>query len=675
MASEERAMRVRFWGTRGSIPTPGRATARFGGNTSCVEVLAADGTCLVLDCGTGARQLGLALLAAGPPPIHLLLSHTHWDHIQGFPFFAPAYLPGTILDIYAAPGLERTLEETLAGQMQHTYFPVRLTELRAQIAIHEVGEGAFRIGGVTVRAQYLNHTAPCLGYRLEAGGVSVVYATDHEPFWWGGPETSPVERLLHPGERRHVEWLAGADLVIHDAQYTDAEYPAKRNWGHSSVEYVTDLAILAGVKRLVLFHHDPARTDRSVTQLAQRMLRRARKHGSGLEVISAAEGLEIEFPETDDTSSGTTAGALPVETHGCSVLLAGGHEDELAAVRRALEPDGYRLVTSPSVDHLGREIARERPDLLILAPAPDEGSPIVLAERLRSRDGVGDLPMVVLAREAGPDAARLLGLGTDIVLHPWSPPMLRTRLRAWLARSTRYLQARPVQPPRPPLSTSQQMPALFRGLPAPTRALLLGSARPVRLAVGEVLVHEDHPASGVYLIRTGTVTISVGGPDGRQVHLGTAGPGEAIGELAALGGGHHNATVVALSPVVAECVPQDAFLAALAASPDAMLRLLRMLATRLRATDVRVVELAFVGLYDRAIKVLLEKSGNRAGPTGLDAATLASRVQADPEKMRRAMALLEAKGLIRTALNGFEVLDPHGLRQLVGQDGTAVVEG
>ena len=229
-------MRGRFWGTRGSVPAPGPATTRFGGNTSCVEVLTADGTCLVLDCGTGARELGLALLAAGPPPIHLLLSHTHWDHIQGFPFFAPAYLPGAILDVYASPGLERPLEEALSGQMQHPYVPVRLSELRAQIAVHEVGEGTFRMGGVTIHPQYLNHTTPCLGYRLEAGGVSVVYATDHEPFWWEGPKAAPAERLLHPGDRRHVEWLAGADLVIHDGQFTDAEYPAKRNWGHSSAE-------------------------------------------------------------------------------------------------------------------------------------------------------------------------------------------------------------------------------------------------------------------------------------------------------------------------------------------------------------------------------------------------------------------------------------------------------
>jgi phosphoribosyl 1,2-cyclic phosphodiesterase/CRP-like cAMP-binding protein len=661
-------MRVRFWGTRGSVPAPGPATTRFGGNTSCVEVLAADGTCLVLDCGTGARELGLALLAAGPPTIHLLLTHTHWDHIQGFPFFAPAYLPGTILNVYATPGLERTLEEALSGQMQHTYFPVRLSELRSQIAVHEVGEGTFHIGEITIHTQYLNHTAPCLGYRLEAGGISVVYATDHEPFWWEGPQVSPAERLLHPGDRRHMEWLAGADLLIHDGQYTDAEYSAKRNWGHSSVEFATDLAILAGVKRLVLFHHDPTRTDQMVGRLAQRMLRRARKQGSNLEVIAAAEGLDLELSETGITLPGTAAGARPVITRGCRVMLAGGDKEELAAVRRALEPDGYDFVTAGSVDHLNHELARECPALLILAPGLDEGSPVELAQRLRSASPMGDLPIIVPAREAGPDAARLLGLGTDIVLHPWSAPMLRARLRAWLAHSALPEPARPVLPTPRPLSTGQQMPALFRDLPARARALFLDSARPVRLLPGEVLVHEDQPASGVYLIRTGSVSISISGPDGQEIYLGTAGPGEAIGELAALGGGHHSATVVALSPVVADHLPQDAFLAALAASSEAMLRLLRLLTARLRASDMRIVELALTELYNPVIQLLLAGSGNATGPTGLDAESLARRVQADSERVHRAVALLEAQGLIRTGPTGFEVLDPRGLRRLIGQD-------
>jgi phosphoribosyl 1,2-cyclic phosphodiesterase/CRP-like cAMP-binding protein len=661
-------MRVRFWGTRGSVPAPGGATTRFGGNTSCVEVVAEDGTCVVLDCGTGARELGLALLAAGPPPIHLLLTHTHWDHIQGFPFFAPAYLPDTVLNVYASPGLESTLEEALSGQMQHTYFPVRLTELRAQIAVHEVGEGTFQVGGITIHTQYLNHTSPCLGYRLEAGGVSVVYATDHEPFWWEKPEAALTERLLHPGDRRHVEWLAGADLVIHDGQFTDAEYPAKRNWGHSSIEYATDLAILAGVKRLALFHHDPTRTDQMVARLAQHMLRRARKHGSNLDVIAAAEGQDIELLETASTWPRTATRTRPVITYGRSVMLAGGDKEELVAVRRALEPDGYCFVTAEALDSLGHELAQERPDLLILAPRLDEDSPVGLAQRLRTDCPVGNLPIIIPAREVGPHAAGLLNLSTDIILRPWSAPMLRARLRAWLGRATLLQPARPVQTRGRFLSTGQQLPALFRGLPARARALFLDSARPVRLMPGEILVHENQAASGVYLFRTGTASISISGADGRQIYLGTAGPGEAVGEMAALGGGHHSATVVALTPVVADYIPQDAFFAILGASPEAMQRLLRLLAARLRASDKRIVELTSTKLYNSVIQHLLEGSGNVIGPTGVDIISLASRVRTSSDQLHRIVMLLEAHSLVSNGPKGVEVLDPQGLRRLIGQD-------
>jgi hypothetical protein len=216
-----------------------------------------------------------------------------------------------------------------------------------------------------------------------------------------------------------------------------------------------------------------------------------------------------------------------------------GCKEELVAVRRALEPDGYSFVTAEALDSLGHELAQERPDLLILAPRLDEDSPVGLAQRLRTGCPLGDLPIIIPAREVGPHAAGLLSLGTDIILRPWSAPMLRARLRAWLGRATLLQPARPVQTSGRSLSTGQQLPALFRGLPARARALFLDSARPVRLMPGEILVHENQAASGVYLFRTGTASISISGADGRQIYLGTAGPGEAIGEMAALGGGHH----------------------------------------------------------------------------------------------------------------------------------------
>src|SRR5712692_9324990 len=260
-------MRVRFWGTRGSIAKPGPRTVRYGGNTSCVEVRAADGTLIVLDCGTGAHDLGQALLASANGPMlgHLLITHTHWDHIQGFPFFAPLFVPGNEWHIYEPGGLGQHLEAALAGQMEYTYFPISLDQLAAGVRYHDLVEGTFDVGGVRVTARYLNHPALALGYRLEAGGATVVYAVDHEPHSRHQPEPAgragPAARPVHAEDQRHVEFLAGADLVIHDAMYTMDEYPSKINWGHSAAEHAVDFAVAAGARRLALFHHEPMRDD------------------------------------------------------------------------------------------------------------------------------------------------------------------------------------------------------------------------------------------------------------------------------------------------------------------------------------------------------------------------------------------------------------------------------
>jgi phosphoribosyl 1,2-cyclic phosphodiesterase len=289
-------MRVRFWGTRGSIPTPGPTTVRYGGNTSCVEVRSASGTLVVLDCGTGARLLGEHLLAesgrTGSPAIgSILVGHTHWDHIQGLPFFAPLFQPGGRWDIYGPRGLGSSLAQTLGGQMQYQYFPVSLDQFGAEVAFHDLVEGRFEIGDVTVRTRYLNHPALTLGYRIEADGVVVAYLADHEPH---DPELA-AGGAPAPGteDGRHVEFLAGADLVIHDSQYLAAEYAAKRGWGHSTVEHVVDAAVAGGVRRLALFHHDPTRTDAALDD-SVRCLERAGDR-AGIEIIGAAEGLTLSL--------------------------------------------------------------------------------------------------------------------------------------------------------------------------------------------------------------------------------------------------------------------------------------------------------------------------------------------------------------------------------------------
>ncbi len=226
--------RVQFWGTRGSIPRPGRDTLRYGGNTSCVQVTSPKGTLVIIDCGTGAHDLGQSLVAnsAGPLRGSILISHTHWDHIQGFPFFAPLFVRGSQWDIYGPAGLGQSLRETLAGQMQYSYFPVTLDELGASIRFHDLAEGSFEIDDVRIRTLYLNHPALTLGYRLETANACMVYACDHEPF----SRLPGVSAPIHENDRLHSEFLTGADLVIHDAQFTDAEYAAKKGWGHSPVE-------------------------------------------------------------------------------------------------------------------------------------------------------------------------------------------------------------------------------------------------------------------------------------------------------------------------------------------------------------------------------------------------------------------------------------------------------
>jgi phosphoribosyl 1,2-cyclic phosphodiesterase len=268
-------MRIRFWGTRGSIPKPGPATVRYGGNTSCVEVRA-EGTLMVLDCGTGAHDLGQQIVTVNPGPMRgrILITHTHWDHIQGFPFFAPLFVRGSEWDVYAPRQIGRSLEEIMGGQMHRTYFPVPLGELAATIRYHELTEGTFDLDGVRVTTRYMNHPAPALGYRLESNGVSVVYATDHEPHSRHHPEVAGETPHVHREDARHIDFLAGADLVIHDAMYTLEEYPERASWGHTPAEWTVDFAVAAHVRRLALFHHDPSRTDRAIDDLLSRCRRR-----------------------------------------------------------------------------------------------------------------------------------------------------------------------------------------------------------------------------------------------------------------------------------------------------------------------------------------------------------------------------------------------------------------
>jgi phosphoribosyl 1,2-cyclic phosphodiesterase/DNA-binding response OmpR family regulator len=431
-------MRVRFWGTRGSIAKPGRSTIRYGGNTSCVEVRSAAGTLVVLDCGTGAHGLGQALLAASTQPIrgHLLISHTHWDHIQGVPFFAPLFVPGGEWDVYAPRGFAQSLRETLAGQMQYAYFPITLEQFGATIRYHELVEGNFRVGDVDVRAQYLNHPALTLGYRLEADGASMVYASDHEPF---ARDLAAGEGTIAGEDGRHADFLAGADLVIHDAQFTAEEYPAKVGWGHSSVEYAVAVSRRAGVRRLALTHHDPLRDDDALDRLVAAARVRA---GATPDVFAATEGEVIELEARASYADGQAVDGLPPAdappAFGESgILLGTANTAAVEAVCVAAGACGVRVARADDAAAAVDTFAHEEQALVVLGRTlPDGGDGLDACRAIRASGATGaaDVPVVVVA--AARDAAAGAAAGvTDWLIEPFSVGYARTRVQAWLLRT------------------------------------------------------------------------------------------------------------------------------------------------------------------------------------------------------------------------------------------------
>ena len=429
-------MYVRFWGTRGSIATPGPQTARYGGNTACVEIRADDGTLMILDCGTGARELGLHLLHSAQRPLrlHLLMGHTHWDHIQGFPFFDPAFLPDTELNLYAPRDFQHSLEETLAGQMQDPYFPLKLHDLRSRVRYTELEEGCFRLGEVLVETQYLNHTAPTIAYRLSSGDATVAYVADHEPFW------NPADRVFHhPGDQHHIDFLKGSDLIIHDAQYTQEEYPRKMGWGHSTIEYATDVALAAGSSRLALFHHDPSHDDATIRQLEEAARARIATHGGALEVFAAAEGLILEV--RGHGRALTDVARLAPQRRplmGRRVMIVSADAPDIAAATHALAEDGIMLMHAADGRTALAQAPAIVPDLVIIDQRlPDrDGATLIRALRVRLRQQ--NLPIILLAGDPMIESPLRDGApaAIDYLATPFKPPMLRARVRAWLIRTS-----------------------------------------------------------------------------------------------------------------------------------------------------------------------------------------------------------------------------------------------
>jgi phosphoribosyl 1,2-cyclic phosphodiesterase len=263
-------MTVRFWGTRGSIPTPGRQTEKFGGNTTCVEVRH-DDTIIVLDAGSGIREMSVAWLKEfGNSPVQatMLFTHYHWDHLQGFPFFTAAYMPNNTLEIYGCPPPGASLEEILSGQMQGAYFPVPLSAMRAAMNFHAVCSD-FSIGTIRVKTFGLPHPGGCVGYRLEVDNSIFVFATDSEFDQVALNPQDIQKNFTAPREYAPelIEFLSGAHLLAVDCQYDDLQYQSKVGWGHNSLATVVDLARQVKPKMLALCHHDPQSTDETVMQM------------------------------------------------------------------------------------------------------------------------------------------------------------------------------------------------------------------------------------------------------------------------------------------------------------------------------------------------------------------------------------------------------------------------
>jgi phosphoribosyl 1,2-cyclic phosphodiesterase len=450
---------ITFWGTRGSIASPGPETLHYGGNTSCVSV-ESEGQVFVFDCGTGARLLGNHMLksrAAGLD-LSLFISHCHWDHIQGFPFFGPLFGQGNACTIYAPQEQNQRLKNTLAGQMQYRYFPVELDHLSAAIRYQELREDSFTAGSASVKTRYLHHTTVTMGYRLEVGGRCVVYATDTEPYAqrvraWADPEK---RQFGHPQDEDLAEFFRGADVLIMDSQYTPDEYPSRVTWGHGTYDYALDLAMSAGVKTLVLYHHDPMRNDLGVEGILQACWQRVAREGSPLVVAAAAEGMTLSLPDQVGPVFAPQLPTMPLFRHHLHIALVGLEDDMVALADKALTEPHYDVRRFEHIQALNGDDLHEFHPHILLIQARHAHEAAEIKQQLRRVGHYSRLPVVLLM----PDASTLTIEETfdegvsDVVVWPFTASQLRARVESWLFRGGVALDRR--AHPRPRANASAQ---------------------------------------------------------------------------------------------------------------------------------------------------------------------------------------------------------------------------
>ena len=293
-------MKVKMWGVRGSIASPGPKTVRYGGNTTCIEVRSDDDSLIILDAGTGIFPLAQTLLAKLPITAHIFITHSHWDHIQGLPFFVPLYIPGNKVRIHGAYDIVAMegIEKVMNVQLQYSYFPIREAELKASIEYETLTVGeAVSVGDARILPMLMNHPVTDLGYRIECNGKSVFFTGDHEP-WINiyppdDPEYANYQAMIEHREAELDVAIGPVDVLICDSAYTMAEYPPKIGWGHGTFDHAITLARRVGAKRLVCTHHEPTRSDDELEKVFAEAV--ANNPLPGCEVVLAYEGLEIQL--------------------------------------------------------------------------------------------------------------------------------------------------------------------------------------------------------------------------------------------------------------------------------------------------------------------------------------------------------------------------------------------
>jgi phosphoribosyl 1,2-cyclic phosphodiesterase len=280
-------VRAKIWGCRGSLAAPGPETVRYGGNTSCLEVRLSDDRLIVIDAGTGIRGLGVSLGEGHPPRIDVLLTHLHLDHIEGLGFFTPIWDPTCEIHLWGPASPLRTLKADIARYFSPPLFPIHIDEIPSNLSFHDVTGAEWELGTARIRAEHVTHPGPTVGYRLEEDGKVMTYISDHEPAL--GTDLANVSPEWVSG----YELARGADVLFHDAQYTEEEYPHRVGWGHSSIAHTVTFALVAKVRRLLMFHHDPLHTDAQLETMLMRARELWGEEPNGL--ILSYEGMELDI--------------------------------------------------------------------------------------------------------------------------------------------------------------------------------------------------------------------------------------------------------------------------------------------------------------------------------------------------------------------------------------------